>query len=71
MIEFTASGINLMCASTVIFLEPVYGTKDYIISTEKQAISRVYRIGQKKAINVVQFIIKDTLEEEIYDKYNK
>lgn len=70
-IKNTASGINLMCASTVIFLEPVYGTKDYIISTEKQAISRVYRIGQKKAINVVHFIIKDTLEEEIYDKYNK
>tara|TARA_Y100001954_G_C15818321_1_gene608646 strand:+ start:378 stop:3653 length:3276 start_codon:yes stop_codon:yes gene_type:complete len=66
----TASGINLMCASTVLFLEPIYGTKDYIISTEKQAISRVYRIGQKKNINVVHFIIKDTLEEEIYNKYN-
>lgn len=66
----TASGINLMCASTVIFLEPIYGTKDYIISTEKQAISRVYRIGQKKAINVVHFIVRDTLEEEIYNKYN-
>jgi len=70
-IKNTASGINLMCASTVIFLEPVYGNKDYIISTEKQAISRVYRIGQKKQINVVHFIIKNTVEEEIYNKYNK
>ena len=67
----TASGINLTCSSTIIFLEPIYGTKDYIISTEKQAISRVYRIGQKKQINVVNFIIKNSIEEDIYNKYIK
>lgn len=67
----TASGLNLSCASTVIFLEPIYGSNEYILNTEKQAISRIYRIGQQKDINVIHFIIKNTIEEEVYDDYMK
>jgi hypothetical protein len=37
---------------------------------EWQAIGRAYRMGQTKKVNVVRFIMKDTVEEEIY-KINK
>ena len=70
-ISNTASGLNLSCASTVIFLEPIYGSNEYIVNTEKQAISRIYRIGQQKDINVIHFIIKNTIEDEVYDDYMK
>ena len=37
---------------------------------EWQAIGRAYRMGQTKKVSVVRFIMKDTVEEEIY-KINK
>jgi hypothetical protein len=37
---------------------------------EWQAIGRAYRMGQTKKVTVVRFIMKDTVEEEIY-KINK
>jgi SNF2 family DNA or RNA helicase len=63
--ESAASGTNLTAASTVILLDPVYGTYEYRRNTEWQAIGRAYRMGQTKKVTVVRFIIKDTVEEEI------
>lgn len=62
-----ASGLNLTEANTVILLEPVYGDKEYKENIENQAIGRVNRIGQKKDVNVVRFLIRDTIEEEIHN----
>jgi SNF2 family DNA or RNA helicase len=62
-----ASGINLMIASKIIFLEPIYGSKDYRQNIESQAIGRVDRLGQKHPIDIYYFIIKDTVEEEVYN----
>ena len=63
--ESAASGTNLTAASTVILLDPVYGTYEYRRNTEWQAIGRAYRMGQTKKVTVVRFIIKDTVEDEI------
>lgn len=64
--ESAASGTNLTKAEMVILLDPVYGTYEHRRNTEWQAIGRAYRTGQKKQVQVVRFIIKDTVEEEIY-----
>ena len=62
-----ASGTNLTAATTVIMLEPVSGTYEYRRNTEFQAIGRAYRMGQTKKVTVVRFIVKDTVEEDIYN----
>jgi SNF2 family DNA or RNA helicase len=61
-----ASGMNLTIANKILFLEPVYGEKEYRKNTENQAIGRADRIGQNRPIDIVRFIIKDTIEEDIY-----
>lgn len=61
-----ASGTNLTKATQVILLDPVYGSYEFRKNTEGQAIGRAHRTGQTKEVNVVRFIIKDTIEEDIY-----
>jgi SNF2 family DNA or RNA helicase len=65
--ESAASGTNLTKAEMVILLDPVYGTYEYRRNTEWQAIGRAYRMGQTKQVEVVRFIVKSTVEEEIYN----
>ena len=65
--ESAASGTNLTEASTVILLDPIYGTFEHRTNMEWQAIGRAYRMGQTKQVTVVRMIIKDTVEEEIYN----
>lgn len=62
----SASGLNLMCANKIIFIEPIYGTETYKRDTENQAIGRADRIGQNLPIDIYRFIIKDTIEETIH-----
>lgn len=65
--DSTVSGSNLNNAEEVIFLDPVYGDKQHRLNTERQAIGRVIRLGNKhKIINVIRILIKDSIEEEIY-----
>ena len=65
--ESTVSGSNLNNAEEVIFLDPVYGDKQHRLNTEKQAIGRVIRLGNKhKTIKILRILIKDSVEEEIY-----
>lgn len=62
-----ASGTNLTKASDVIFLDPIYGNTAYRKNQEKQAVGRAHRLGQTKKITVVRFIVKNSIEEEIYE----
>lgn len=62
-----ASGLNLTVADTIILLEPVYGDANYKENIENQAIGRVNRIGQKRDVKIVRFLIKDTVEEDIHN----
>jgi SNF2 family DNA or RNA helicase len=68
--ESAASGTNLTKATKVILLDPVSGDYEYRRNMEWQAIGRAYRLGQNKSVEIVRFIIKDTVEEEIH-KDNK
>lgn len=64
--ESAASGTNLTKATKVILLDPVSGTYEYRRNMEWQAVGRAYRMGQTKSVEIVRFIIRDTVEEEIY-----
>ena len=44
------------------------GTKEEAQSIEAQAIARAYRQGQNSQVTLVRFIIKDTIEHEMYVK---
>jgi SNF2 family DNA or RNA helicase len=68
--ESAASGTNLTKATQVILLDPIYGNYKYRKGQERQAIGRAHRLGQKNTIKIVRLIIKDSVEEEIYDLNN-
>jgi superfamily II DNA or RNA helicase len=53
-------GLNLVEADYVFLLDPWWNP-----AVEAQAIDRVHRIGQKRAVNAYRFIAKDTVEEKI------
>ena len=63
-----ASGLNIICASNVIILEPLKHNYMFRKQIENQIIGRVHRINQTKIVNVYRMIIKDTIEEEIYSR---
>jgi SNF2 family DNA or RNA helicase len=62
----SASGANLTKASQVIILDPIVGSYEFRKNTEWQSIGRAHRIGQTAIVEVIRFIIKNTIEEEIY-----
>lgn len=53
-------GLNLTEASYVLLLDPWWNP-----FSERQAIGRAHRLGQKNKVNVVRFVSKDTIEEKI------
>lgn len=65
--ESSAAGTNITKASTVIFLDPIYGERKFRLMTENQAIGRAHRMGQTKRIKVIRMVIRDSIEEDIYD----
>lgn len=68
--ECNASGLNITKARTIILLNPISGNYNYRKQITNQMIGRLHRIGQKSDINVIDIIIKDTIENLI-DKENK
>jgi SNF2 family DNA or RNA helicase len=64
------SGTNLIEASHVILLDTHLITDTKTRQTiEKQAIGRAVRLGQKKNVKVVRFIMKNTIEQVYLNKY--
>ena len=63
-----ASGTNLTNATHIFFVEPINATREEIKSIESQAIARACRIGQKEKVSIIRILIKDTIEEEIYNR---
>ncbi|KAG9085513.1 hypothetical protein FS749_004362 [Ceratobasidium sp. UAMH 11750] len=53
-------GINLTAASVVIMFD-----QDFNPHNDRQAADRSYRIGQKRDVDVVKLITKETIEEDI------
>jgi len=62
-----ASGTNLTEATHIIFVEPIDAPKEEVKLIEAQAIGRACRIGQKNNVKLIRILIKDTIEEEIYN----
>jgi SNF2 family DNA or RNA helicase len=67
--EHAASGTNLTEANHIIFMESHEGEYANIKTMEDQAIGRAVRLGQENQVNVIRLIIKDTIEEELFNKY--
>ncbi len=42
------------------------GTKQEAKAVESQAIGRAYRQGQKAKVTVVRFVIRNTVDHELY-----
>jgi SNF2 family DNA or RNA helicase len=55
-------GLNLTGADMVIHYDPWWNA-----SAENQATDRAYRIGQKNNVQVYKLIVKDSIEEKIYE----
>eukprot|EP01084_Bolivina_argentea_P304866 526602_1 len=57
-----AVGITLTAANHVFMLEPPFNA-----ALHRQAINRVYRLGQKKKVFIHTLIMKDSIEERIWN----
>lgn len=55
-----AVGLNLTVASRIHILEPQWNP-----SVENQAIGRAVRLGQKRQVTIIRYIMKNTVEEYI------
>ena len=64
-----ASGTNLTEATHIFFVEPINAPVAECKSIEGQAIGRACRIGQKNKIKVIRVLTKNTIEQDIYNKY--
>jgi SNF2 family DNA or RNA helicase len=53
-------GLNFTAANKVYMMEPQYNP-----GVEQQAIDRVHRLGQERAVEIVHFIMKDSVEEAL------
>ena len=53
-------GLNLTAASYVYIMDPWWNP-----AVENQAVDRVYRIGQKRSVNIYRLIIKNSVEEKV------
>lgn len=58
-----SEGINLSGASRVILIDVAWNP-----SVERQAISRAYRLGQKKVVHVYHLITSGTMEEDKFQR---
>ena len=64
--EKNVSGLTLTEANHVILLDSFNANKATYKMIEDQAIGRAVRIGQNKHVMVKRFIMKDTIEEEMF-----
>ncbi|KAJ1660888.1 DNA helicase rad5 [Dispira simplex] len=54
------TGLNLTCASRVFLMDPWWNT-----AIENQAIDRVHRLGQTHSVEVVRFVVQNSVEERM------
>jgi DNA repair protein RAD5 len=64
----SASGTNLTEATHIFFVEPINSRIEEVEAIEGQAIGRACRLGQKQKIDIYRILIKDTIEEDIYNR---
>lgn len=59
-------GLSLVSCQYVIIYDPWWNS-----AVEQQAADRVYRIGQEKPVFIYHFLVKDSIEEKIYELQKK
>jgi SNF2 family DNA or RNA helicase len=59
-------GLNLTMASKVIILDLWFNS-----AIESQAYCRVFRIGQEQPVDVLRFVVKDTIDEELINMQDR
>ncbi|KAL7269867.1 hypothetical protein RUND412_007451 [Rhizina undulata] len=59
-------GLNLTAASRVYVMEPQFNP-----AAEAQAIDRIHRLGQKKVVETVRFIMMESFEERIMEMQSR
>ncbi|KAL2811056.1 SNF2 family N-terminal domain-containing protein [Aspergillus granulosus] len=59
-------GLNLTAASHVYIMEPQYNP-----AAVAQAIDRVHRLGQTREVTTIQFLMKESIEEKIFELAKK
>jgi len=57
-----AVGLTLTAANNVFMFEPCYNS-----ALHRQAVNRVYRLGQEKKVKIRTLIMKDSIEERIWN----
>lgn len=70
-LHYAVSGTNLTEAKNMIILDLFDGSPQDIEKKEIQAIGRIHRLGQRDGVTVTRFIMKDTLEEELFHQLNE
>lgn len=66
----SVSGLTLTETNHIILLDTINNQKEKVRTIESQAIGRAVRVGQKKQVQVMRFIMNDTIEKE-YFLHNK
>jgi len=68
LVSITAGGLglNLTTASKVYVMEPQYNP-----AAEAQAVDRVHRLGQKRPVTTVRYIMNDSFEEKMLELQEK
>jgi SNF2 family DNA or RNA helicase len=59
-------GLNLTTANKVYVMEPQYNP-----AAEAQAVDRVHRLGQKREVETVRYIMNDSFEEKMLELQDK
>ena len=59
-IKAGGQGLNFTAASKAYMMEPQFNP-----GVEQQAIDRVHRLGQKRDVDIVHYIMRDSVEEKI------
>ena len=59
-------GLNLTSCQYIIIYEPWWN-----LAAEQQAADRIHRIGQKKPVFIYHFLVKDTIEQKIFELQTK
>lgn len=68
LVSITAGGVglNLTTANSVYVMEPQFNP-----AAEAQAIDRVHRLGQKREVRTVRYIMRDSFEEKMLELQDK
>jgi SNF2 family DNA or RNA helicase len=68
LVSITAGGLglNLTTANKVYVMEPQYNP-----AAEAQAVDRVHRLGQKRPVTTVRYIMDDSFEEKMLELQDK